>query len=107
MAQAIDIQLDKNNEIIIRGCDFAVGYSDQQHAQLLIDTNIGSWKEFPLVGVGIKKYINSSGAQAQIKRDIQVQIINDGYQINDLVIKDFDQIYLSAERIQTGIKKVI
>ena len=99
MAEAKDILLDEKYKLIVKNGDFVFSFSDQQHVNLLILTDVGHWREFPLVGVGIRHFINSAGMQARIKRSVQVQVENDGYKIQDLEVKDWDKIYINAERI--------
>jgi lipoprotein-releasing system permease protein len=50
-----DITLDDNFDLIIENGDFKVSDSDMQHIQLICITNLGHWKQFPLVGVGIEQ----------------------------------------------------
>lgn len=75
---AKDIILDDNNDLLIKNGDFVIRESDSQHIQLIIESAFGSWKQFPLCGVGINKYIKSSGQQSALKREIRVQLEADG-----------------------------
>jgi hypothetical protein len=83
MATASDILMIEN-EYNFTGGDFNIGFSDSQHIQDLIFENKGAYKQFPLVGVGIMNYLNSSGAVLLLKRDIEIQLSNDGYLINEI-----------------------
>jgi hypothetical protein len=95
MAQVKDIALDDNFDLKIKNGDFVVSESDEQHIALIIRTYKGNWKEHALVGVGIDFEIASSGYDQIIKRNISVQLNNDGYKVekvpmqkqgNDLLI---------------------
>ncbi len=95
-----DIILDENNDLIINQFgDFDVKESDQQHVVLIINTFQGNWKQYPLLGVGIINYLRSSGQQQVLRRNITVQMIADGYQVNEIILKDNAIYYIDAKRI--------
>jgi hypothetical protein len=83
MALAKDIQLEDNDLVITNG-DFAIGFSDQQHIEDIINDNVGNWKQYPTCGVGIKQYQASSGQEQIIERLIKLQLQNDGYNVDRL-----------------------
>jgi hypothetical protein len=65
--------------------DFTIGLSDNQHQVDIIQSNKGSWKQYPLCGVGINNYLNASGATMQLKKEITTQLTTDGYSVNDII----------------------
>lgn len=78
--QVEDILLTDDYDLAISASgDFEVGYSDQQHVILLIETGVGSWKQFPTIGVGIQSYSGSSGTGLRIRNEINKSLKNDGY----------------------------
>ena len=100
MATVKDIILDDSNDLTINALgDFMVSDSDQQHVVLIINTFLGQWKQSPFTGVGIVRYINSAGQQNTLKRAITVQMIADGYNVNDIILKDNSIYYIDANRI--------
>ena len=48
-----DIKLDDDFDLVIENGDFKVSSSDMQHLQLICITDLGHWKQFPLMGSGI------------------------------------------------------
>jgi len=72
-----DIILDSNDLSISNG-DFVINESDSQHIELIVDSYIGHWKQFPLCGVGVDLFIKSSGQQLALKRAIALQLEADG-----------------------------
>lgn len=72
---AKDIKL-KDGLLHIRDGDFVAGDSYEQEIEDLILFTQGSWKEFPLLGVGITNYQNSSGKgeelQVLIKKNLEL-----------------------------------
>ncbi len=77
MAQ--DFILNAAGDLQISGGDFVVGSSDTQHVLDIIQSSIGSWKQFPLVGVGVMNYLKSQNGQALgnvIKTQLQADIFS-------------------------------
>lgn len=83
MATAKDIILSENDYLFTNG-DFVTGDSDTQHIQDIVFENVGAYKQFPLVGVGIINYLNSSGAVLILTRSIQIQLTTDGYNVEKI-----------------------
>lgn len=54
-----DFQLDEDGDLNIAHGDFTVGPSDVQHVEDIIQSFAGMWKQNPLLGVGIKQFLNS------------------------------------------------
>lgn len=96
-----DILLDDDGDLLISNGDFTIGYSDSMHQMHIIEAPTGSYKEYPLVGVGIFQYVNSAGEENKIKQEIQIQLEDDKYLVNKVKIttsKEF-KISIDAERI--------
>ena len=94
--------MNSNNDLLFLNGDLVVSASDQQSVGCILNTTIGSFKEFPLVGVGIQYFQASAGQAATLKREINVQLNTDGIQVTNLRLvqnsNEFDY-YLSAKRI--------
>jgi hypothetical protein len=99
MAMVKDIELDDSLDLTIENGDFKISNSDQTHVINIIKSNLGAFKQFPLVGVGIDYYIASSGSQQVIKRNITVQMEADGYSVNDIAISGDNTYSIDANRI--------
>lgn len=88
MAAAKDIlQSISTGDLECNNGDFKNGFSDEQHQVDIIQSNAGSWKQYPLCGVGINNYLNSSGATMQLKKEITTQLTVDGYSVNEIVFE--------------------
>lgn len=91
-----DFIIDDDFDIIISNGDIAVDKSNDQRALLILHTAAGEWKQHPLIGVGINKYLNSSKTGNIINAlnsDIRKQIEADGLKIARLRIAN-DEIDL-------------
>ena len=98
-----DIILDqKTNDLIIKNGDFLIGNSDQQEVNLIINTSIGNWFQYPLVGVSIINYLAGNITVRQLEQAIELQMKTDGFIIESIDIvgttfTDFD-INIMAHR---------
>jgi len=85
--------------------DFAAVESDQQHIIDIVNSDQGHWKQFPLLGVGIDRFIGSTGPDnlQTIERIIRLQLQSDGYANITINLEDFqsdEKISVDATRIQ-------
>lgn len=100
---AKDIILDDSGDLEFSNGDIVVKTSDEQHAVLIVNTKVGSWKQKPLVGVGINDYLGSSGLNLKLKRNILIQMQADGFSNVDVtLISDSNGLVnygLTADRI--------
>lgn len=74
-----DVLLGEDNDLIDTGTEWAEGESDQQHVQHLGLLNKGELKEFPFVGFGASRKINSVLDRNKVLRELRVELENDGY----------------------------
>ena len=75
-----DVLTDVNgdDDLLIKDGDFDFGIADLQHVAHVVKVNQGHYKQFPLLGVGIKYYQNGF-LDGLGKREIQLQLKVDGY----------------------------
>lgn len=84
-----DILIDENYQVACANGDFVTGDSDLQQQQLLLLADKGDWKQFPTVGVGVRRYLKSDEPEtllAEIKKEYQrdgmkvkeVELLGDG-----------------------------
>ena len=76
--------------------DFTVRASDQAHIEDLIYANKGDYKQFPLRGAGVERYLNASGGKQSAKRVIITELEADNYRKIRVII-DGDDITIDAE----------
>jgi hypothetical protein len=79
-----EIQTEKLLPPVVRSADFIVSNDDfkpgdpeNQYIHYILISSPGHWKEFPPVGVGIFKYLQSTIPFAYIQRAIRTQLEND------------------------------
>ena len=102
MAQATDIMLDDDGDIIIMNDDLVLGDSDGQHIQHIFELEPGELKENVLVGIGIQKKLHGNEANGAVRREATLQLLADGYTlISPVIIEKVDEkvnIKVDAER---------
>jgi len=99
MAKAHDIRLDDNGDLFIdSGGDFEISESDTRHVDDIIDSYIGHWKEFPTVGVGIKRKQSQSGSIQRVSREIKIQLIADGYRVDGIKFDKDGGVFVTGKR---------
>jgi GH35 family endo-1,4-beta-xylanase len=98
MAKVFDIALDTDGELLFKDGDYAIEESTEQHMEALIIAEKGEYKATPLVGVGIKTFLNDDIVYSDdLKRAISEELETDGMTIEDLNINDIDNIKITAE----------
>lgn len=101
---AQDILLnDTTGEPQIINGDFVVDESDYQHVQHIMLADYGDLREFPVVGVGIRRYMNGSllRGSSNLKNRVQLQLELDGFRVDELRLPDTltDTIKIISERV--------
>jgi hypothetical protein len=81
-----DIQLI-DYDLVIENGDFNFIESEQQETDLLLNTFIGNWKQYPLVGIGILNYLAGPISSNQLETLIKEQMIADGFTVQSIDVK--------------------
>jgi hypothetical protein len=72
-----DIILDDSGELLDSNGDFKAGNNDNNIIRYIVVAHKGEYKEFPLLGVGIEQYLNSTANISTIAREIKNQLKSD------------------------------
>lgn len=98
MANFYDISL-LPYDLKIQNGDFVIAESSQQEANLIINTALGNWFEYPLVGVGITNYLASSITALTLENLIKQQLIVDGFIVQSISVagSTIESITISLE----------
>jgi hypothetical protein len=92
-----DIELDADGDLKIENGDFVLALSDQQHIEHIVESEKGNWRQHPLVGVGIVRFLNYNqavGMKGQLLRKIRLQLEYDNFRV--------DRLALSGDLLTTG-----
>ncbi len=102
---AQDILIAADGLPLIENGDFVAAASDEQHINLIAQSNKGDFRFQPIVGCNLSEFINASGAnvQLELKQRIAAQLGNDGYKVKNLSLSQEQVgqlgINIDAERI--------
>jgi len=97
MATYKDIITDSDGDLIIDSGDLKFDESDSQHVEHILTADKGHFRQFPLVGVGIKRMTNGEFNSQEIKQTIKLQLESDNYFVKNISV-DNGQINIDAER---------
>lgn len=78
-----DFLLGENGDLQIVDGDLLTGNSDDQNVGLILKATKGSFKQFPLLGVGIALEMNGS-VDGRVKRKIRLHLDSDGYKVTQI-----------------------
>ena len=95
-----DISLGDDLDLVIKNGDFFISESDQEHILILLKTTMGSFREFPFIGMGIDFYEAGSYTPQQIKRDIRFQLMSDNYKVDKINITPDYTFSIAATRVR-------
>ncbi|HMO63292.1 MAG TPA: hypothetical protein PKC39_14500 [Ferruginibacter sp.] len=103
MAQATDLLLDEDGDLMLKEGNLVIGYSDGQHIQHLFEIEPGELKENVLVGVGLIKKQHGP-LDGGLRREASLQLEADGYRLNTPLVLEKNsngtiKISIDAQRI--------
>jgi len=90
-----DFLLDSNGDLSFENGDIKCGTSDNQHKQLLLICDKGSFKEFPATCVGAANYLESEDSAALL-REVRTQFTSDGMTVTKITI-DGEKLNIDAK----------
>lgn len=73
--------IQEQNVLVIKNGDLVVGESDQQHISDVINSHLGWYREYPLLGASASDYINAPANDLpKFESAIKEALKSDGYQ---------------------------
>ncbi|WP_455592932.1 hypothetical protein [Bacteroides sp.] len=72
-----------------------LGGSDYDHVALIIESNKGDFKDYPVLGIG-EQYLKSVGRTAELRADVQAQLGLDGYKA-DIQVSSTGKLVIDVE----------
>lgn len=94
-----DIELDETGDLNIENGDFVISSDEAQSAKTLIDAFAGWFKNNPLTGFGLLKYLKSNVSKSRFKRNLKVQLEADGHQNPEIDLSEgFENMKINIKR---------
>lgn len=81
------VLLDENGDLAVANGGLVISDADQQAVQLLFVGTQGEWKEYPMMGIGIKR-MQHGATDRFLNRIIRVQLEGIGFNIKKLDITE-------------------
>lgn len=80
--------LFNGSDLIIKNGDFWVENSENQHVEHLLKANPGDYKQFPITGVNIPKYLASPlpNINNRLIREIRLQCLDNQINVNQILL---------------------
>lgn len=98
--EAKDFLQDSEFDLLISDGDLVIGLSDEDHIIDIVNSDQGDWKEYILCGVGINNYLNSSGMELFLQKEIGVQLERDGYEQINISFIDMNSFNFSVDAVR-------
>jgi hypothetical protein len=98
---AKDFLQNSEFDLLIVDGDLSIGLSDEDHIIDIINSNQGDWKEYILCGVGIDNYLNSSGIDIFLEKEIGIQLERDGFNQINIDFKDNNSFNFSVDAVRS------
>ena len=89
-----DILLDDDFDVIIKDGDFLIGEASQQHQQLLLISEKGMWKQYPVVGVAMQSFLLDDDYIDDFKKEVKKQFEMDGMEIDAITQSEITAHYI-------------
>jgi len=85
----------RDANFILEVDDFKPGEADNLYIQFILISSPGHWKEFPLIGVSLWKYLQGTQSPQVLQRAIREQLESDIFQRPLIIVTDFPTIIIN------------
>ncbi len=94
-----DFKLNENKDLAFTNGDFAVDNTDQQNIELILLSHKGSFKEYPILGVGITDYLKSPEiiSRLRLENEISNQLEYDNFRIKEVDVNNLENIHIDGD----------
>ncbi len=94
-----DFKLDESKDLAFKNGDFLIENTDQQNIELLLLSHKGSFKEHPILGVGITDYLKSPEiiSRLRLENEISNQLEYDNFIIKDVDVNNLENIHIDGD----------
>lgn len=94
--KVFDLLTDEDDDMMVRGGDFEIGESTEQHQKHILQTEKGEWRRTPYVGVGIRTLLLDDAPGGVMVAEIQEQMELDGMNVTALSLAKDGTLNLQA-----------
>ncbi|CAL2094715.1 hypothetical protein [Tenacibaculum sp. 190524A05c] len=93
-----DFKLDDSKDLSFNKGDLNIDNTDQQNIELILLSHKGSFKEFPILGVGITDYLKSPEiiSRLRLENEISNQLEYDNFEIKEVDVNNLENIVIDG-----------
>ncbi|WP_028888351.1 hypothetical protein [Tenacibaculum ovolyticum] len=93
-----DFKLNEEMDLVFENGDFSIEDTDQQNIELILLTHKGSFKEYPILGVGITDYLKSPEiiSRLRLENEINNQLEYDNFTIKEVDVNNLENIHIDG-----------
>jgi hypothetical protein len=86
------------DDLEIKNGDFVIDEASQQNLTHILLSQKGSFKEYPILGVGLTRYLKSPDATTRLRleNEIDKQLIYDNFSVRTLDVNDLKNIKIDG-----------
>lgn len=96
-----DIELDADtSDLVVVDGDFGVVESTQREVEFILISEKGNWRENPVLGVGLIRFLNAVGARRELLKKTRLQLGFDNLKVDALNVSNEGQMEVQAHRIK-------
>ena len=95
----VDIILEENADIIVENGDFKVGDNDNNLIRYIVEAIPGQYKEFPVLGINITKYLNAPVNPQTLQRNIRTNLEADVFTRPLIDVNDFPTVVINKTEL--------
>lgn len=97
--QDVNLTTEDGDLLVVDG-DFSVYESDQRHIEHILVSEKGGWREWPVLGVGLFRFLNGVGTKNELQKKCRLQIQYDNMKVQRLTVTDLGKIDIQAVRLK-------
>lgn len=90
--------LINDGDLDIKDGDFVIGPSEEQEIDFIIRSQKGEWRQWPLIGFGVIKWIRSVFRSSAFKQQLDTELRQDGFSEVDIQFGDQGKFRVAAYR---------
>lgn len=85
------------DDLVIENGDFKVSLSDGQHIEHILKADRGQWRQWPLLGFGLQKYLKGSPNRQELAQLVKLHLRADNFNVRLVKISPGDEMTLDVD----------
>ena len=97
----MDFTVDDTGDLDFSNNDFKIESNELGHIESVLLAHKGEWKQYPMIGVGISKYLNSPLSptiRVRLEKEIKLQLESDLFKNIFVEVNESGVVNVKADR---------